>query len=320
MSTTGENIAIEGIKNETREAVTKSEGRRAAHPKAHGCVRAQFIVDPSGLPPDARVGVFKQNRTFDAWIRFSSANTTPQNDSVADVRGMAIKLVGVEGTKLLESEKEERTQDFILISHEVFFARNAQEFGIIMSLAKGKPEFESLKNQFLPQLGILKAMQESEIQNPLRGKYWSTVPSRLGPRSVKYHAVAISEVPLPSDTTSPNFMREAMKAHLQDKEARFEFSVQFHKDEATTPIEDPTVPWSTDFVRVATIVIPPQDFTSPAQMEFCENLSFTPWHSLPEHEPLGAINGARKPVYDTGSGERHRLRNVERKEPAEAGD
>jgi hypothetical protein len=79
------------------------------------------------------------------------------------------------------------------------------------------------------------------------------------------------------------------------------------------------VPWDTDFVRVATIVIPPQDFTMAEQMDFCENLSFTPWHSLPEHEPLGAINLVRKPVYDTGSAERHRLRNVERKEPAGSG-
>lgn len=323
MSTTNENLSGEnaaiGQLTEQALKIGKTHGRRGAHPKAHGCVRAEFIVDPSALPQDARVGIFKGQHTFPAWIRFSNGNSEPQPDTVPDVRGMAIKLMGVEGTKLLERERDEKTQDFILISSDVFFARNAQELGIVLSLAEhnpANPALEAMRPQFSRQLAILKAMQNGSIKNPLAGKYWSTVPSRLGSRSVKYHAFSTSDVPAPADTASPAFMREAMKAYLRDKEARFGFSIQFHKDEATTPIEDPTVPWGTDFVQVATIVIPPQEFTSNAQAEFCENLSFTPWHSLPEHEPLGAINRARKPIYDAASVERHKFRNVERKEPA----
>lgn len=51
------------------------------------------------------------------------------------------------------------------------------------------------------------------------------------------------------------------------------------------------------FQTVATITIPRQEFQSPAQMALAEFASFTVWHCLPEHEPLGSINCARREVY-----------------------
>ena len=74
---------------------------RDAHPKAHGLVRAQFIV-LDGLPPELRFGVFKTPHTFDALIRFSAGNVEVQEDTVPQAAGMAIKLLGVDGEKLLE--------------------------------------------------------------------------------------------------------------------------------------------------------------------------------------------------------------------------
>ena len=61
---------------------------RDAHPKAHGLVRAQFIV-LDGLPPELRHGVFKAPRTFDALIRFSAGNVEVQEDTVPQAAGMA---------------------------------------------------------------------------------------------------------------------------------------------------------------------------------------------------------------------------------------
>lgn len=314
MSTSPEQDAVDKIK-QMALAVAKQTKMRDAHPKAHGCVRAQFIVDPSGLPDEAKVGVFAGQRTFDAWIRFSNAERVPQSDKAPDVRGMAIKLMDVEGAKILESERDETTQDFILISHEVFFARNAQEFLIVVGLSKNVPEVEPLRPKFTRELEILSASQESQIRNPLGANYWTTVPFRLGPRSVKYRAVYNSVVAQAPNPSSPNFLKEAMKSQLDYAEARFAFQVQLFRDEASTPIENPTVPWPTPYIQVATIVIPPQDFTTAEREQFCENLSFTPWHSLPEHEPLGAVNAVRKPIYDAVSDERHKLRTAPRTEP-----
>ncbi len=74
---------------------------RQIHTKMHGCVKAVFTIEP-GLPEELRVGLFKSERTYNAWIRFSSSSTTPQADKKKDIRGMAIKLMGVPGEKILE--------------------------------------------------------------------------------------------------------------------------------------------------------------------------------------------------------------------------
>ena len=58
-------------------------------------------------------------------------------------------------------------------------------------------------------------------------------------------------------------------------------------------------------VKVATIVIPVQEFDTPALQEYGDNLSFNPWHSLPEHRPLGSINRGRRVFYETMSKFRH---------------
>ena len=68
-------------------------------------------------------------------------------------------------------------------------------------------------------------------------------------------------------------------------------------------------------IEVATIRIPRQTFDGAARQAFCENLSFTPWHSLPEHRPLGGINRVRRAVYLAVSTLRHRLNQAPRAEP-----
>ena len=43
---------------------------------------------------------------------------------------------------------------------------------------------------------------------------------------------------------------------------------------------------------------------------FCENLKFSPWHTLPEHQPLGRINRARQKIYEAVSDYRHKRNGV----------
>ena len=83
------------------------------------------------------------------------------------------------------------------------------------------------------------------------------------------------------------------------------------------PIEDPTVLWKSAWERVATIEIDAQDFDFPARWEWGNKLSFSPWHALDEHRPLGGINRARKIVYPASFD--LRLQNLNApKEPTEA--
>jgi hypothetical protein len=111
-----------------------------------------------------------------------------------------------------------------------------------------------------------------------------------------------------------------MVAQLAKTGALFDFMVQLRTNPATMPIEDSTIIWDeTDapFVPVAKISIPPQVFDNPEQNAFCENLSFTPWHCVDAHRPLGGINRVRRVVYEHISSLRHALNSVARREPTD---
>ncbi|MBX3586631.1 MAG: catalase family protein [Ramlibacter sp.] len=292
--------------------------RRDAHPKMHGVVRAEFIVEPD-LPPELAVGVFSRAATYRAWIRFSNQNGTIQPDSSKDIRGMAIKLMGVPGHKLLEGEEDEQTQDFIVISTNVFVTRDVKQFDGLIKALTGSLLAKLLF--FATHWRVIRNLWLSmrRFANPLQIRYWSTTPYLLGSRAVKYSAIPVVEVPdaLP-EPAGDDFLREAMVRQLAAGEARFDFAVQLQTDAATMPIEDPGAAWSevaSPFRKVATIKVLQQQFDSEAQRMFGENLSYTPWHSLPEHRPLGGINRARKVVYRAISMFRHDCNGAPRREP-----
>ena len=114
-----QNIA-QVIEKSIREQYTAGNALRDAHPKAHGCVRAEFHVSKN-IPTQFAKGVFIPDQSYQAWIRFSNAsNDATSADIDKDARGIAIKLLGVPGQKILESEKQATTQDFIMINHPVF--------------------------------------------------------------------------------------------------------------------------------------------------------------------------------------------------------
>ena len=109
-----------------------------------------------------------------------------------------------------------------------------------------------------------------------------------------------------------------MNNTLAGNEVWFDFYVQRYVDEEHTPIEDLKVEWSEDISkpqRVGRIIIPIQDCMSPEQAVFCENLSFSPWHTLAEHRPLGLVNWVRKIAYREISTLRHELNHAPRQEP-----
>ena len=88
--------------------------------------------------------------------------------------------------------------------------------------------------------------------------------------------------------------------------------IQRHKDE---PLEDATAKWDAPFEEVARISIPKQDFDTDAESTACENLSFSPWHALAEHRPLGSLNRGRKVVYQILSKFRHDENGAPLREP-----
>lgn len=292
--------------------------RRDAHPKMHGVVKAEFIVEPN-LPPELRVGIFKEPATYKAWIRFSNQNGTMQSDTKGDIRGMAIKLMGVPGKKILEEEEDEQTHDFIVISTNVFVTADVEEFdGLIKAMTSN---ILAIGWFFLTHWRVGWNLWKSMIKfaNPLQIRYFSTTPYLFGNSAVKYSAIPQVKTPdaIPSNP-SDDCLRLAMMNQLGKGDAVFDFAVQFQADAQSMPIEDPGKEWPesvSSFHKVATIRIPQQDLNSDAQKEFGENLSYSPWHALPEHRPLGGINRARKVVYRAISMFRHEYNKVPRREP-----
>jgi hypothetical protein len=297
--------------------------RRRLHAKHHGCVCAEFRV-LDNIPQDLRFGVFQTPRSFPALVRFSNGFRVIQHDKERDARGLAMKLLGVPGEKLLDDERDATTQDFTLLNHDVFFIRNAADFEpFANSVAVGKPfSFLFGWNPFqwkLHEAITLLTSSGKKVNNPLAVQYWSAAASRLGPRAAKMTAIPRIGVPVADfGRTDPDFLYKAMAEQLRRGEVRFEIHLQLQTDPVRMPIEDPTISWSeslSPFRQVAELRIPTQDFDDAPQMEYCENLSFTAWHSLPEHQPLGGINRMRRAVYRSTSEARHRMNEAPRREP-----
>jgi hypothetical protein len=321
---------------------------RGVHPKDHGCVTAKFKV-LDNLPENLRVGVFsKPGREFDAWIRYSNAAVAVGPDSGATShgsRGMAIKLMGVDGQPLLKNSSPV-TQDFLMVNHPVFAFANVEDYAALSRILledkdnparffaerikltpAGAPDFSDAMTRRAAGTGLIfKRIQslsttatppayQTPPVSPTDNQYFSAAPFLFGPNSVmKYSAKPVSP---PStevrDVSDPNYLRHALLKQLTGpnaKEIVFEFKLQIRPrsdfvGKVETEIEDACFEWPESkypFVSVATITIPPQDFDSDERKLQCENLVFTPWHGLTEHQPIGGINRLRLSVYEASSG------------------
>ncbi|RPH55293.1 MAG: catalase, partial [Acidobacteria bacterium] len=318
--------AIKSILDTFEGAVKKEHGAgarpawRDAHAKAHGCVKADFSVK-ADIPAELRSGVFAAPRSFTAWIRFSNGHGKPQDDRTRDGRGMAIKLTGVDGPKLLAEEAEAKTQDFVMINSPAFFIRNAGDYVSFTRASKYHVPFAFFLTHW-HELRAARAIVEETVDEVFEERYFSMTPYLLGQRYIKFSArpvdcgtgaALVPAVALPP--AGPDYLRDRMIAWMNSRDACFIFAVQPQTDPATMPVEDPTIVWDeikAPFIDVATIRIPKQRFDSEAQQTFCENLSYTPWHALAEHRPVGGINRIRKVVYEGISVLRHKLNKTPR--------
>ncbi len=288
--------------------------RRGQHAKGHGSVTAGFAVRPD-LPEALRVGVFREPATFAALLRFS--NGFAADDRQPDVRGLAIKLFDVPGPRLLDDD--DPGHDFVLANHPAFFAptvRRALDFfaaKVALDVA-GVPPTQALARlavDFPLEARLFPEFLGPPPSSPLLDSYWSVTPSRLGATAAKYLVRPQAPGPAAPESTpadSPDFLRLALLDHLATRRqpAAFDFCVQTRDDPATMPLEDPTVEWSSPWVAVATLILPPQDLDGPGREAGGEPLAFNPWRCLPEHQPLGGINRARRAVYEASLARRRK--------------
>lgn len=294
---------------------------RDAHPKQHGLVKAEFIIEQN-LHKELQVGIFKEPNTYKAWIRFSNLSGTSNPDIKADSRGLAIKLMGVKGDKILPEVKNATTQDFVFMSTNIFVTKDVEGFQKLLKAVNGGLFKAGL--YFLSHLKTLELFKKVKIKVAnLFGLTWgSTTPYLMGDRAVKYAikpSIPFTDT-IPTGKPSDNYLRDRMKEDLNKNDVNLDFFIQLQVNANTMPIEDPRVEWNeglSPFIKVATIKILKQEFDTPEQQLYGDQLSFSPWHCLPEHRPLGGINRGRKAIYQTMSKFRHGRNGEASVEPTE---
>ncbi len=293
---------------------------RAGNTKTHAVVRGELVVRDD-LPAELRHGVFAAPRTFPAWVRFAGPGpTSPPDIDDVGVLSIGIKLMGVPGPKLLDDERF--TQDFAGISTPTFTTPDVRENAKLQAaIRRGTPLFYFLNGHLLD--GVMQQLWARTQSSPLETDYWGCAPCLLGEgRAIQYslrpRSRARSRVPRLPLRPPDDYLRAAVIATLAQRDVEFDFFVQVQTDARRMPIENASVRWPAKLsppVVVATLRLPQQRCDAPAQLAFARNLSFNPWHCLPEHRPLGNQNRARRQIYPTLSALRQSMNGTPHVEP-----
>jgi catalase len=142
---------------EKRRALQNDQILRGVHPKSHGCVDADFIVNKD-IGGNYRVGLFaKRGKRYKAKIRYSNAAVLILSDlheNKNGSRGMAIKVLDVGGPVLLE-DGNARNQDFLMINTPEFAFRNVRDYRRL-SRALAADEHGASPNLFFLPLELAK--------------------------------------------------------------------------------------------------------------------------------------------------------------------
>jgi hypothetical protein len=285
----------------------KGQLGRALHFKGHAGVRAE-VRTRDGLPAPYAAGIFARAGTYRGYVRFSNATGKPQPDRIGDVRGLALKIVGVPGRKLIPGMEDATTQDFLLIRTPVLPFRNAEEFVRIIQVVDNPlmlvPAMARLGIGRVLRIARKAASMNAPTTSLATPRFYSALPTRWGD-----HAGRVSLTPVaPLDERTlgdggPDALRGDLAARLKAGPIAFTLAVQLYVDPQRTPIEDGSVDWSeadSPYVPVADVVLPQQDITDEQGRRLdahVEQMSFDPWHAPVEFRPLGNLMRARSHAY-----------------------
>ena len=296
-------------------------GLRPVHAKSHGLLKAELEVY-GNLPEPLRQGLFARAATYPVIIRFSTNPGDILPDSVSTPRGMALKVVGVEGQEMLPDHTGETTQDFVLVNGKTFANKDAADFlsqqKVIKANATDDPAFKQVvsdaargANAVLGAVGHPVAKLEGlgyPKTHILSETFGTQAPVRYGDYIAKIIITPLSDnlKALEDERLHTrghySALREAVQEFFQTETAVWEVQVQLCTDLEKMPIEDAATEWSEDlspYIPVGKITAQPQETYSPARRVYVDDaLSFNPWNALAAHRPLGGVNRARKTAYE----------------------
>ena len=300
---------------------------RPVHAKSHGLLLGTMEV-LSGLPKVLAQGMFAEVKSYPVVMRFSTNPGDMLADDVSSPRGLALKVLNVEG-EMVPSNAGETTQDFVCINGNAFTAPNPKGFlEQIKLFDKNLTTPEGVKhavsvaaratNAVLKAVHLPSATLEGigAASVHILGESFSTIsPLRFGeyvgkigfaPGSDSLKKLTGESVDLGEDY---NALEELIKKFFRDQTAVWDVKVQLAlaepgvaADKLEFPIERADKVWpegESPWQTVARITVLPQDTYSDAREIFVdEKLSFSPWHALAAHRPLGGIMRSRLKAYE----------------------
>lgn len=293
---------------------------RSVHAKSHGLLVGELVV-PDGLPPMFAQGIFARPGRLPVVIRLSTVPGDILPDDVSTPRGMAVKVIGVEGARLPGSEGDV-TQDFVLVNGPAFQKPNAKDFASSLKLLAATTDKAEGAKQVLSAVlrGAEKALEAvggksatflalggHPETNPLGETYYSQVPVLYGQHFGKIQARPATDAlkalaGAPVDLKDrPDGLRDAVAAFFAGQGGEWELCVQLCTNIDKMPIEDASVAWDealSPYVPVARIVVPPQpSYSDTRAFAIDEGLAYSPWHGIAAHRPLGSVMRIRRQAY-----------------------
>lgn len=289
----------------------KSGGGRALHRKQHLGLAAKLEVLPD-LPEYARHGLFAKPGPHDAQLRLSNGGPERTGDKRPDIRGLAIRVGGVDGPGALGSPAT--AQCFVLINNATFAFPTVDEFMGIVRAASKSPL--AVLGRLIKTHGFFAGLKRASQLGKTLGKpfagyanetFHTAAPIACGPYAAKVRLVPHNGAAAVGKIT--DFAAEVTE-RLGKGDLHWDLQLQFFVDEKTTPIEDPTVLWpesEAPFVTVAKLIAPKQDPHGAEGKKVADAIEagkFDPWAALADHRPLGEIMRARKSAYFASQQER----------------
>jgi hypothetical protein len=275
---------------------------RALHGKGHAGLRARVRVLPD-LPAYARQGFFAEPTERRAYVRFSNGAGSLRPDREPDLRGLAVKVLDVDGPKVLG---DARTQDFLMIDSPTVPFRSPEEFvAFVTATAEPKGAIGRVVRDLglwrtLALLGSLATTVKGKPRSVVDRALYSAAAVSFGPYAARYAAFPVHTAGEEGPATAEaDYLRVRTSSRVAKTPLEYELRAQFFTG-AETPVEDSSVAWPSPFVPVARLTIEAQDPTGERGERlraFIETLSFDPWHALVVHKPLGAVMRARKHAY-----------------------
>jgi len=272
------NVSMRSILNTTWQDY--GHPARSVHAKSHGLLEGELQV-LDGLPVELAHGVFARPATYPVVLRISTNPGDILDDTVSAPRGLALKIIGVDGERLPGSEGD-TTQDFVMANAPAFVAPDAQGFARSLKLLAATTNTGQTWKKGLSavlrgavtalkaagaQGGGLQALGGQPMTHPLGETFYTQAAFRHGEHVAKLSVAPVSPELLalkdaPVDLAGkPNGLRGAVIDFFHTNAATWELRVQLRTNERRMPVEDASVPWPEDespYVAVARITVPRQ--------------------------------------------------------------